>query len=457
MQKKSVNKKNIIFLAIYILFYLLIYLMNGVRIAPDTIGYTTGVYMREPLYPTFLALFRWLFGEGIYLEIIVFIQCMLAAIAAWRFTIVLDRVMKLELFSNLVIVGIQCLVVLLCNHLDKTYCNGVISEGIAIPLFQLFVAELILYVCKRHIKNFLLCAVYAVGLLCTRKHMYIVLLILLVVYMAMWVFKKIDWRTLGLMVLSVIAIWGCSRLIDCCYNFAWRGEWMTHTADATPMLCTAIYSSEKEDGYYFADEEMRQLFFDIMEQMEEKEYTFRYAAPGWRNLRDHYAENYDAFKEEVIKPCFYAFLQEHYELSDSEAAKMFDELSKEMIRTLVPANWKTIAKVTGSNMVFGFCRSISKSDSKYMWYNVLFYTVYVMLLTNNLFSKKKKEEVIVISGVALIVTVVNVVVVGVMIFTQLRYMVYNIPLMYVGMYLLVKEKVLECHMRFTGHIGRKDI
>lgn len=439
--KEKIFKRSIIMLAVCLLFYLFWFAVDGVYLDNDSNSYIQGAYSREALYPTILFGFRGLFGEKLCYTMVVLMQCILAALATWKFTMVIDRQFHLNIFSLSVVAFLQLAVVLLCRFAAgrrETYCNSIASEGIAIPLFTLFICELILFAWEKSNKHIILTMVYAICLLSTRKQMYIVIAIMGIIYISLAVTRRINWKKCVIALLSVGAALVLSVGADILYNISLRGEAMRHTTDSSALVISAFFSSDKEEAVYFEDEGLRELFTRIMTEVEEKHYNYKYAGKGWMSLYNHYADNYDLIAFSIVNPAFYEYLDKQQAYTESERERAFDDLNRKMLQTLLPARWQQMLKVTAANMLAGFCNTVSKAHGLLNWYNIVFYLVFGCLMIKN-FIKKEDAGLGWLTYIVLVSTVINVGAVGVMIFAQARYMIYNMPFIYVAMYLLLRQ------------------
>ncbi|MBD5478441.1 MAG: hypothetical protein HDR08_07920 [Lachnospiraceae bacterium] len=437
--KKRETGINLIILLANLFFYLVFFIADGVKLAVDSQSYIMGAYSREPLYPVLLWLFRIVFGENRYFFWVVLVQCLLAGVAAWRFTTVLRKKLELTWFPLLVVIGLQFAVIVMLRFVanrGSTYCNSICSEGIAIPLFTLFISELLLFVWEKKERNLLLTMLYAVALLSTRKQMYIVLAIMGIVYVSMFAARRMNVKKCMLAIATVAGALFLAVGADMLYNLVHRGEAMRHTTDSSALVISTLYSSELEDADYFADADMKNLFITIMTGIEEGEYSYQYAQSGWMQLYNHYSDHYDNIAFDIVNPAFYAYIDSSGIYSDNEREKCFTQLNHEVLKTLLPVNWGQMAKVTMANILTGFCNTVSKPHRFLNWYNALFYVLYIIMLVR-LVIKKQNSSLFWCAFVVLIATVVNAGAVGVMIFAQSRYMIYNMPLIYVVLFLML--------------------
>lgn len=453
--KKEYHVLRILVILFSVIFFMVLFFMDGVLVSNDTLSYVEFTYGREPLYPLFLALFRFLFGENRYFTAVVLVQCLLAAFSVYRLTDVIDQKFHLDRLSFWLIPFFQYAVVLLCRFAASrraTYCNEICSEGLAIPLFALFMAEVFQYVWYQKKGNLIALTALGSSLILVRKQMYIVIAILLVIGVSMLIMKRIRLKKFLWCLLAIAGTIFLSIEVDLLYNFCLRGEAMRHTTDASAMVVTTLYCSQPEDSVYFEDQKISRLFLDIMEEVEEKQYNYKYAQGNWLSRYTHYADHYDLIGYTIVNPNFYEYLGTHYTLSDNEREQAFDELNQIMLSTLLPVNFVKICKVTFINMMTGVCNTISKASSWLTWYNILFVILYLIFMIRSM-VRKKNPDLAWFSFIILVGTAINVGAVGFMIFAQTRYMVYNMPLVYMALYLLMRDFAREKWQSRLQNVG----
>ncbi len=439
MNKKKISVIEACVLVVSVLFYLILFFIDGVQISADSYGYINCHPSREALYPLYLMFFRVLFPETIYLSVAVFFQCMLAAYAVYRLTTVLERKFKLDKWSVGIIVLIQFAVVLLCKVVAvrrATYCNEICTEGLALPLFSLFITELFLCIWEQRAKNILACMLYAFALISVRKQMYIVVLIWGAVYFTVFVCRQIDFKKLLIAFLSIVITFGATIGFDILYNYVVRGEAMRHTTDSSFMVVMTLYCSKSEDASYFEDLETQKLFCDIMEVVEEKEYSMKFSEGDWLSKYQHYSSHYDAISYGVVNPHLYEYIDRRYQFPEGERERMFDSINNDFLKVLLPVRYKDIIIVATNNMLVGLFNTISKAYRILTPYNLLLILAYVGLMIYAI--RKKEKDLYWLAIVTLISVCVNVVVVGFLIFAQTRYMIYNMPFVYIAGFLMVR-------------------
>lgn len=198
-----------------------------------------------------------------------------------------------------------------------------------------------------------------------------------------------------------------------------------------------MYASGTEDAGYFENKEIRTLYTEIMQEVEKNGYNYKYASGNWVNRYDHYSEHYDLISYGILNKAFYNYIKQTSDLAGIQKEQAFDELNHVFIDTLLPVNWKRMVGVVTDNIMAGICNTVSKADNRLTWYNIMYVVIYIELLIY--MGVKKKEQLFWLGTVILISTAMNVAAVGVMIFAQNRYMIYNMPFVYIAMYLMLRE------------------
>ena len=442
------NKKNdyvqIAVMGICILFFCFLFFIDGVQFSADSQSYIGFSYGREPLYPLFLTFFRLLFGNDVYLIVVVFVQCMIWAVVTSHLTGIFRKKFHLHTFSVGIVLAFQLSVVLLCRFVASrhaTYCNEICSEGLAIPLFSVFVVKLLEYVWDRKNCDLIFTMLSGAALISVRKQMYIAVLIMGCISFLLFIGRKISFKKLFLAWGAALTAFLLASGLDLLYNFCLRGEAMRHTTDSSAMVITLLYCADSEDAGKFDDPAMASLFQNIMQEAEESEYTYRFAEGNWLNRYVHYSDHYDLLAFGVVNPHFYEYLDETVRVTGVERELAFDDINRVFISTLLPVHWQRLLHVTADNMLVGLCNTVSKAYPILTWYNILFGICYIGLMI--FMAVRQKKDAFWLALTVLVSVLVNVVAVGVMIFAQTRYMIYNMPFVYIAMYLMLREIYLR--------------
>lgn len=168
------NKKR----ALYLFTGLLIFFggllaVGGVGVYNDSEQYITMHIHREPLYPLYLAAFRAVCGEW-YLTAAMAGQGILTAVGITALSEYLARRFGLRLWEELLLVALQLLPHLITRYVSALHIfleNSVMSEGLCIPLFTIFVYFLLRMLFEGKVRDAVLALFFAYLLSMTRGQM----------------------------------------------------------------------------------------------------------------------------------------------------------------------------------------------------------------------------------------------------------------------------------------------
>ena len=158
MKERNDKIYSIVLLAISLAFYLFFAFYDGAIICADSPSYIEMSISREFLYSALLAVFRIVFGE-VYLLMVVVLQSLLAAYAAWNVTIYVRKQFSLGYFLSTVVFMIPIFVSLMNRFIagrGSMYSNSILTEGITIPLFLVFFRYLYDYLVNHTKRSFVI-------------------------------------------------------------------------------------------------------------------------------------------------------------------------------------------------------------------------------------------------------------------------------------------------------------
>ena len=445
---------NGILLAVSCLFYLSFPLYDGPVWCVDSASYVAMDISREPLYPIFLALMRKIAGSeqgSLFLAVIV--QSLFAGFAAWLAGLIIKRMKNQSLLLQLVTMGFQFAVSLLCRFAairGSAYTDCIMTEGLGFSLFVLFTLELYLYLVtdqKRYLTGTLLLSFLLISL---RKQMLITLLIMGVVFFWYFLIRTKKIKKFGCLLGLLAAVLLSCKLADRVYNYAVRGVWVEHCHNSMGFLCTLLYSSDVEkDSELFQDDTVKELYLDIMTQVDEQQLHYRYAGQGWLTICEHFADCYDEIGYGIINPVVDRYIEENYNMTQVEAALKYDEICGAMSKALIRQSMMPMLKVYVYNIGRGFVNSVARAKSVLCLYAVLVY-LGVGIMAEYLVMQKKAgsmaeqiQRTLCFTFIVIVEIVINSLVVGVTIFTQPRYMIYSMGFFYTAGCMLLYD-IWQC-------------
>lgn len=476
-RRKKTDPWEYVILCVCIGFYLIFPLMDGPVWCVDSGGYVSMHITREPLYPSFLALGRGIAGVmriDALLVAVVF-QSLLAGVVTWLAGYVVRRVKRGSRILQLMTVFFQFVVTLLCRfaaNRGSVYTDSILTEGLGLSLFMLFVISLFLYIRTQQDRYLCLTLGCSFLLISLRKQMMITVFVMGIVFTWYMLVREKRVRRFMCIAAMIAGVFLAGKLFDRTYQYAVRGVWMEHSGSSMGFLCTLLYSSDVEkDKALFEDGTVKELYLEIMRRANGQQLLYGYAEPGWLSVSSHYADSYDAIGYGIINPVVEGYLSEHFNYSETEMAMKYDEICGEMCWTLLRQNSMPILQVYIYNMFKGLVNSIAQANRLLCIYAAAAYlaagaaAVYLIRqkkeLERRIGLNVQSEEVgkyreligqidcslcfmfIVITGI-----IVNAVVVGMVIFAQPRYMIYGMGLFYTAGSMLGYD-ILMCRIQMS--------
>ena len=441
-EEKKLSRSSLLCLAGCGVFYLFFCIRYGVVLGSDSRGYIEMISAREPVYPLLLALFRGIFGEGIYLNAVIVFQSLLAAFAAW-FSVerLWKRFCRMYLF-RWGMYAVHAAVALLCQYAAErgsVYSCNILTEGITMSLWIIFMTLLIEAVLDWNKRKLLILLLLLTLMVETRKQM-------AVGYPALGAavffgrmgkdkgkayFAKLV-MILGGMILSLVLALGCTRL----YNLVLRGSFAQNTRDMNLVLTTSLYIADPEDEALIPEPAVQELFRRTMKILEESGSNIDNAPAGLKGLEEHYEEHFDVITVKTTGPLFVDYAVERGFVPGMEAEAEADRMSGVIVSSLLKDNLGAYLKIYVASFLNGILNTVAKRGVLPDLLGVLL--VLAELILAILCLKKEKSREAGMAGIFVLLGMfANIGVAAALIFCQARYMMYNMPLFYMaGIWLL---------------------
>ncbi|MCR4990337.1 MAG: hypothetical protein K6A38_05665 [Lachnospiraceae bacterium] len=459
----SKKLKEIVIVILSLSFFMASYIFDGVVICEDSHSYIEGHLSREPFYPMLISLFRnWLGTEqDMYLKALVFLQCLLWAICTIIFVDYLTTEFDLKFLSSLIILALCLLPSVLCRFFasrGSMYSNSIMTEGICIPLYLLFIRFLIDHGINRMKRDLVAASVICLILISTRKQMYVtlILLALMIVYTGIKrsgeesVNSKKSIKTISKAFLSalvtVVLIIGLNRAYEYYYNSNLQTGTISHRNDNRFLTTVAFYVSEREDAEYIKEDETRELYLEIYDICESEGSMMHDSGKGLFEKADHFADHYDMIQIDHMWPMFEGYAEskmtEIGETSKGPQEELVDRISSDITRAILPHRIPEVTGVFARNIIKGFGNTVARSGRRYLPFVIPVYLIYLALMILNI-KKHTNEKLVFVSSVCLLAVAVNIFVTSAVIFPQVRYMIYNMPVFYSVLYLMIRKALLR--------------
>lgn len=425
-----------------VLFFAALWLLGTTGIYNDSNQYIAMHIHREPLYSFFLWIFRSLFGETKYLDIVRFLQNGLAAFSV----IWLAESLKKRFAFGQWMEALVCLILLAPHIITPVFSasglvlsNGVISEALGLPLFYLFTAQCMKMVYTRQRGAALSSLLLSLFLSLVRGQMMFTILLWLVFAGAVVIVekKKLAKRLLICVVCTALAF-GTRTLLVKSYNLVFNGYFINNTFGSVGLLANILYAADEEDAERIADQDARVMFELSYRLAKEQGATYQDAPEGFFNRAAHLEKWHDAIKFEMIeepwrqlhdREGFIDYIPENVES---------DRIATTIVKSLLPAVLGRWLYDYLALACYGLIRSIAVVHPLLNWYALTAYLAYIVLAALA-WRKNHNSNAVWLAAFSLLAVLANVFATSMIIMCLSRYVIYGLPLFYVSGLMLLYE------------------
>lgn len=425
-----------------VLFFAALWLLGTTGIYNDSNQYIAMHIHREPLYSFFLWIFRSLFGETKYLDIVRFLQNGLAAFSV----IWLAESLKKQFDFGQWMEALVCLILLAPHIITPVFSasglvlsNGVISEALGLPLFYLFTAQCMKMVYTRQRGAALSSLLLSLFLSLVRGQMMFTILLWLVFAGAVVIVekKKLAKRLLICVVCTALAF-GTRTLLVKSYNLVFNGYFINNTFGSVGLLANILYAADEEDAERIADQDARVMFELSYRLAKEQGATYQDAPEGFFNRAAHLEKWHDAIKFEMIeepwrqlhdREGFIDYIPENVES---------DRIAATIVKSLLPAVLGRWLYDYLALACYGLIRSIAVVHPLLNWYALTAYLAYIVLAALA-WRKNHNSNAVWLAAFSLLAVLANVFATSMIIMCLSRYVIYGLPLFYVSGLMLLYE------------------
>ena len=442
--QKEITKKRSFWLALgfaLAAFYVCAALLEGYRLYPDSQSYLDMDLSREPLYSLFLALMRLLFGRGgepFFLRSTVIVQSLITAWAGWYFVRRCQELFDLRLPGTLGLAGCTLLPSLLSRFFAvrrAMYSYSLITESLGFPLYLVFFTFLAAWVLRGRRRDFALAALLAFLLISLRKQMYVTLPLLLLGALWRGVRHGKLLRRLAAGVLAAVLVLLANSLLDRGTNYLVHGEALRHTGDMRFVTTMLLYTAEPEDAAAIGDAELRGIFDEILEKADREQLTRRDAPADWFGRSLFFMNHYDLIQFGCLGDTIQPLAEQKYGADTNAIQLERDRIYDGLNASLLPVGWTRLLGTAADSFGMGLVNTAAAMKRPLIPVTALLYLALLVLL--GLCIRKKREDEAVFAAFALLSILGNVALVSLTIFCQPRYTLYNMPLFYASLLVLL--------------------
>ena len=450
MQKRSNDNKNGWWLLIGLLliaFYMAFAVLDGPHRYADSSSYISMSISREPMYGLFLGLFRMTFGrwgEDVWLYAAVMAQSLIAALSALYFTKTLSRLFSLSRLADLGLALCTVLPSLMCRFVANRrmmYSCSILSEALAMPLFLVFFACLLRCAILGGMKAGWEAAFWSFVLISIRKQMYICLPLLVLTLLWRGIReKKFLPRLIGAALLSAVVLLSNS-LLDRGYNYLLRGEAIRHTGDARFVTTMLLYNTHPGDEEAIADEELRDLYKEIYIKADSRQFLGIYAPEDWFGRVSHFSGNYDHIQFDCLRDTARVYAKAKYGDDETAVNLEMDRINTGLNAALLLPEAPRLLRTVADSFASGLLTTVLSMNRRFVPVAGLLYVVFLALVIRGI--GKKRESLTILGLLTLPAIAANVGLVSLTIFCQARYTIYNMPIFYATLFLLLCDALLN--------------
>ena len=425
-----------------VLFFAALWLLGTTGIYNDSNQYIAMHIHREPLYSFFLWIFRSLFGETKYLDIVRFLQNGLAAFSV----IWLAESLKKRFDFGQWMEALVCLILLAPHIITPVFSasglvlsNGVISEALGLPLFYLFTAQCMKMVYTRQRGAALSSLLLSLFLSLVRGQMMFTILLWLVFAGAVVIVekKKLAKRLLICVVCTALAF-GTRTLLVKSYNLVFNGYFINNTFGSVGLLANILYAADEEDAERIVDQDARVLFELSYRLAKEQGATYQDAPEGFFNRAAHLEKWHDAIKFEMIEEPWRQLHDREGFIDYIPENVKSDRIAATIVKSLLPAVLGRWLYDYLALACYGLIRSIAVVHPLLNWYALTAYLAYIVLAALA-WRKNHNSNAVWLAAFSLLAVLANVFATSMIIMCLSRYVIYGLPLFYVSGLMLLYE------------------
>lgn len=350
----SNHLKYLFLFSIVFLFAFLI--SSGVVIDTDSPSYITKGLFRSPLYPLLIGASETLFGQGVYLPIII-VQLALLLLSSFQLSQILEKHFKLPVW----------LFGLILWTLNAPYAtkwgNFLLSQGLAYPLFLFSVNALLKTIFhqslekKFELKKLIVFFVFITLLVLTRRQFMFMLVVggCLILYKACLAFvcKNLNIKKIFFALLLIPISYNTANIVERSYHYYYNRVFTTVPFLGIQLAVAPFYLAKTADANLFSDPIQKQIFEKANQLLQKNctnaECEFENSVPPYQ----HYYMNYNNVCWGAIWPAAIQVIDslENQKIPDTKIALKIDKNLIHMSFILIKAHFGKWLKLYISNII----------------------------------------------------------------------------------------------------------
>lgn len=443
---KEFYRKHLIDVIIFVAAFLILLLVGtpGYSLEGDAMQYVTmGGYL-PALYPMFLWFFRSIFGEAIYLYIVVVVQCMLGALGIM---LILHFVRKEYRIANWIL-GVF-FIMLFAPYVRESmryvprymYSHMILTEAISIPLFYYYIWTGLQMVKRKDIFSFIGMNVFTMLLVLSRAQFQVCLILncVVLVYLV-WVNQRnrLSFLVKGLVI--IILTYLLTGFLGDCYKKAILGT--TQNAwNSSYFLLHCMYASDAEDVAIYDRDDYKELYDILYQQLDEQHYNYKYQTGRVYDKSMHWSYDFSKIYRDLKETVTEYVLNQGI----TDEVVQGEKISEYVGNLMKPLLLKNGIKSFGYSLYqfpISMCSNVFVLKENHLWFSylgtIMIYIIMAVLMVWRFWQKKDSFAVWFMMFI-LCFMIGNSLVVGYVLHTQARYLLYSMGVFYMALGMICVE------------------
>lgn len=413
-------------------------------------GYTAGV-MPMPLYPLFLRMMHVVFGESVYLYIVMIMQSVLAGCCTAYFADYIRKQFHLNFVEGVIafFVSLFPFIILLP---EDPISHGIMTEAISYPLFYVYIV-LILKAIYNDKKIYLYGSTLLIFFMSlVRPQMKFLFAVSGVVYFYIVVKNRIiagkentDKWYIGKTAVFFLVLLVSLKVITITVDIYQRVMFDTPASNYSYMAIVerGLYACDAEDEALYEEEYLKEIFRKTYAEMEEQQANYKYMGEGFGRWNDIVRGTTTCSR--IVGKYAREYLVSNGELSSNPVKEeaQVSEIFGAIGTVLVKDNHRQYLVDSMNLMPAGIVSTVLfHKESIYGLIHATALFLYVAAIGLSIWVYVKKKHNTQIAEYMLLITgtaILNVVSSNMVLFGLQRYLAYTLGMFYLGMLLVIRD------------------
>lgn len=452
------NKRNFLYGIIIIVTLLFVIFGEGTSLSYVYGGDTEAYYLNfhhhigvAPGYPLFIHVLDVLFGDSLYLHITAAVQIILLVFSIFWLIRTIDKIFHLKVWEVLVVWGFSMLPFVMLLPEDPIG-HELMTESLTYPLFYLFIAEIakgIIWKKRRYfVWSFVICALE----MWIRPQMLFCFAVLGVAVVYVKISDRIKngkkkgfWKNWAVQcVLCALCVFAGIKAVSgltVVYEKVFFDAPALDYSDQT-LVQRLLYLAQEEDQELFEEDQIKNIYLETWNRMEEKQTIQAYYGNSWKN----WTEMFQAFgaNSRILGDVIREELDHSGILAKDEIGQeiQVSNISHEITQKLLKKYWKQHFALTVQLLPKSFISTVF--FHKKQFYDLIWIATCLIYLGAGITAvlrliKRKYTDSAEFMLLVMAASIINALGCDLVLAGLQRYMAYTLGMTWMGLFLLVRS------------------